>query len=250
MTDLERLCRDLATLHRALTAAGTPAGRLDDPSSAGRLVAATLTPTPRRDHASSRRIPASRPPADLHLLDTRRRLETTVRALTADLRAALDHTTVDRHIPAALRAIASHLPALDDTHPLHRRIPAVLGRLAGTARAVLDLDERWLPLGPCPEIWQTAEPVAWDAAGKAVAYVDDVRGCHTYDPAASYEASRRRGAPVDIWVRSHIRIPRDVDILDATAVCLGCNRRWTPADRARLVAIVERRAVEQLAAAG
>lgn len=247
MTDVPALCRQLAVLRRALDAAGTP-GRQDDPATPHPAVAAVLTPTP--PPAEGRTVPGSRVPIDLTLLETAEDFDAALYGLSADLRRALSHTTRDRTIQAALDALAVHHGHLDDGHPLGRRIPAVLAGWHARIRRVLDLDERWLTLGPCPEIRQELEPVAWDAAGAAVAYVDEVRDCHTYDPLGSYDATRRRGAPVDIWRRSHIRIPRDGDLAVAVASCPGCGREWPPAERSRLAATVEREAVEQLAAAG
>lgn len=295
MTDVPQLCRQLAVLRRALDAAGTP-GRQDDershphrmlPRDDGRqlatgYVAATLTPTPPPANGG-RRVPGSRPPFDLTVLEAAREFDAAVKALAAAVRTERRWDLRPEPADAALEFLAAqHEHVASET-------VKVLHGWNGRLRRVLDLDERWLTLGPCPEIWQAAEPIA------DTAWVDDVRECFTYDVLRSYDATRRRteaatrrtpaereaawemyyiaarqngrshdsaqaaadhategamAGPVYVWRRSHIRIPRDGDLNTAVADCPGCGRQWTHADRARLSKIVERDAIEQLAAAG
>ncbi len=275
MTDVPALCRRLAVLRRALAAAGTPP-RLDDPATPHPAVAATLTPTP--PPAEGRSVPGSRVPIDLDRIALADNLDQALcgrtrpgggprsYGLAGDLRGALGHKTRDRTAEAALVALATHTGLLDDEHPLARRIPAVLESWVRLLARTLGVNEPVLVLGPCPEIHQDAVPVAWDSAGRAVAYVE-VRECVAYDTLASTRATdarRRRWerdvrvwageappvagqpGPVDVWRRSHIVIPRDGDILTATARCPGCGRRWPPSERARLAQLVERQAAEQL----
>jgi hypothetical protein len=165
-------------------------------------------------------------------------------------------------VPRALQVLPRLVGALPDGHHLARRVPAVLEALQARARRVLDLDERWLVLGPCPEIHQDPVPVAWDGADRPIAYVE-VRDCMTYDVLGSLDATRKRRAawgqalraladedleriavapgPVDVWRRSHLRIDRDADLATAPVTCPGCGRTWGASHRARLAGIIEKR---------
>lgn len=234
MNDVPKLCEQLAVLRRALAAASTPA-RLDDPATPHPTVAAVLVPTP--PPAEGRRVPSSRPPIDLTLLETAKGLDAALVGLAADLRRTLGHTTVDAGPVKALDAISTHHRYLTEGCALERRIAGVLTGWVARCKRVLQIDEQWLELGPCPEIHQDAIPVAWDEQGSAVAYVE-VRECVFYDQPASYAATLRRGAPVDIWRRSHLRAPLGADLATAVVECPGCGRTWAPADRATLVVTV------------
>jgi hypothetical protein len=272
---LGQLCDDLTALYAAL-GVQYDLGPLDR-STPAPAVAAALTPTA-PSFSTRRRVPASRPPLDLEGLAAQEGIDRAVRALLADIRAALalpDRPTATRR---ALQVLPRLLGALPEGHHLTRRAPAVLEALRARARHVLDLDERWFVLGQCPEIHQTGAPVGWDSAGRPVAYVE-VRDCMTYDVLGSLDATKKRrdahrraldaaakasirgedtreqlaalglaSGPVDIWRRSHIRIDRDADLTTAVASCSGCPRTWDARERARLGRMLERDAAARLLA--
>jgi hypothetical protein len=255
--DLAQLCDDLAALYRALGTTQpdrpyTGIGPVQDRSQTAPAFAAALTPTA-PNVSSRRRVPSSRPPLDLTALEAQQQIHTKVADLLRDVRAALDLPDRPTTALRGLQALPRLVEALPEAHHQARRVPAVLEALRARARHVLDLDERWFVLGECPEIHQDAIPVAWDVAGRPVAYVE-VRDCVTYDLLASLDATRKRRAghpgagPVDVWRRSHIRIDRDADLTTATAVCSGCDRTWDARERARLGKMLERDAAARLMA--
>lgn len=222
MTDLADICRDLATIRRALVAARTP-GRRPDRSTSHLLVAAVLAATPRRDVASRRSVPGSRPPGGDDLLDLALSLDRAIMHTAAELRRLLGHVTRDRTPEDALDAI----PHLADRMPetIERRTTRLLADYQRRAKIALGIGRRYTLLAPCPVPQPTYE-AEWDEAGSCVTAWWDDGVCRVYAPRVV------EGRIHDLWTRSVLRVDAECDpaTREGDIVCPGCRTRW-PSDQ-------------------
>jgi hypothetical protein len=225
MNGIAELCRDLATLHAALSAATTPAGRVDDRSTVARLVAATLVATPRHDGSNIRKVPASRPVADIVIIDCAVEMTTDVLDCARQIRRAFHHRTRDWRLAQALDATARLYPGLPDGDPLAKTVWNTLYGHRRRAVQTLGIGRRWHVLGECPVPREPYE-AAWDESGTQVTHwwMDGV--CRTYDVNSYYAVMR--GAPADSWFRSRLRVDADADPYSRAGDirCFGCGSRW------------------------
>lgn len=220
--NLGAVCRDLEILRRALTAASTP-GRRPDPSTSSLLVAATLAATPRRDTATRRSVPGSRPPGGDDLLDLLHSLDRAILHSSHELRHMLGHVRRDSSVPEALDVI----PRLAErvTELAARRVSRMLAEYRRRAYAALGIGRRWGTISPCPVLQPTYE-AEWDERGTSVTAWWDDGVCRVYAPAV------RDGKFSDQWRRSILRVDQDADpdTRDGDIVCPGCRTRW-PSDQ-------------------
>lgn len=227
MDGIAELCRDLAVLHSALCAATTPAGRLDDRSTVARIVAATLVATPRHDGSNIRKVPASRPAADLALIDCAQEIRADILGCARQIRRLFRHTARDWQLPAALDATVRLYPGLPDGDPLAAHVWATLYGDKRRAIQTLGLGRRWHVVGDCPVSREPYE-AAWDETGTQATHWWTDGVCRTYDTAGSLLS--------DSWVRSKLRVDpfADKDSRQGSVFCFGCGRRWAGTDWLRL----------------